>query len=202
MATAGLNGHPTCHVPGCEARVHGNGLCRRHFDEERYLEATGQSPEAQARRAREQAIEGELSFGPRDRGSVFSSDEERRAAWEQRKDKFMNQYVGHPYVGLRPWAWWRYVAQREEHVTPYPPFYEGFTEDRADALDEYELDPIVFLAAGGYLTDRERATIEARAAEARPRIGTDDEHIGTGCVERADRRAVKHHDAVYLSLRH
>jgi hypothetical protein len=89
-----------------------------------------------------------------------------------------------------------YEARREEHLTPYPPRFELSTEERADMLDEWELDPIIFLAANGYLTDREIAAIREKADVARPRIGTDAEQVGSNGVDRADRRAVTLWDAV------
>jgi hypothetical protein len=46
------------------------------------------------------------------------------------------------------------------------------------------------------LTEAELERIAAKAEEARPRIGTDAEHIGSGGVDRADRRAVKLYETV------
>ena len=52
------------------------------------------------------------------------------------------------------------------------------------------------MAAHGHLTEAELAMIAERASETRPRIGTPAEHIGSGGVDRADRRAVKLYEAV------
>ena len=115
-----------CEIRGCGARVHGNGLCRRHYDEDRYLQTTGRSPEAVAEAQREQAIEGELRLGcvaewhsPHGTNSMFATDEERRAAWEERREALMVNYLTPPLLpGHRPFAWWRYEAGRPQHLTP------------------------------------------------------------------------------------
>ena len=118
-----------CEIRGCGARVHGNGLCRRHYDEDRYLQTTGRSPEAVAEAQREQAIEGELTLGcvaewhsPYGTNSMFADDEERRAAWEERREALMVNYLTPPLLpGHRPFAWWRYEAGRPQHLTEHPP---------------------------------------------------------------------------------
>ena len=56
---------------------------------------------------------------------------------------------------------------------------------------------MAWMAAHGHLTDEELAKIAERANEARPRIGTPAEHIGSGGVDRADRRAVRLYEAVW-----
>jgi hypothetical protein len=68
-------------------------------------------------------------------------------------------------------------------------------------IDAYEIEPIEWMAAHGHLTDEEIAVIEERANEARPRIGTDAEEVGSGGVDRADSRAVALHAAVRRALR-
>jgi hypothetical protein len=205
------NGRPAaCEVPGCRARVHGNGQCRRHYDEDRYLQTTGRSPEAVAGAQREQAIEGELTLGcvaewrsPYGTNSMFADDEERRAAWEERREALMVNYLTPPLrPGRRPFAWWRYEAQRPAHLSDYPPRdFETPQDERAAALDEYEIEPVAWMAAHGHPTDEELAKIAERANEARPRIGTPAEHIGSGGVDRADRRAVKLYEAVERARR-
>jgi hypothetical protein len=115
-----VNGRPAaCEIRGCGARVHGNGLCRRHYDEDRYLQTTGRSPEAVAEAQREQAIEGELTLGcvaewhsPHGTNSMFATDEERRAAWEERREALMVNYLTPPLLPRSPTRrLWDYVAQ-------------------------------------------------------------------------------------------
>jgi hypothetical protein len=188
-----------CELPECTARTHAMGLCRRHYDQVRRA-ATSHGRHTNAELSREWQIEAELEYGPRGRESVFKDEDDRRRAWEQRQDAMMERYLSPPYVSLRPWAWWRYVAGREQHLSPYPLHFDGSIEERAEALDEHEIEPIAFLAENGYLAEREIAAIEAKADEARPRIGTDAEHIGSGGVDRADRRRVKLAEAVRTAL--
>jgi hypothetical protein len=127
---------------------------------------------------------------------MFETEIERRLAWEERKDELLEDCLRPPFVGNRPRAWWEYEAGRPEHLTPYPLEKEGSVEERADAVDEHHIEPLVFLASNGYLTDRELEAIKRDADEARPRIGTDAEHIGSGGVDRGDQRAVKLYEAV------
>jgi hypothetical protein len=49
----------------------------------------------------------EMWLGPSPRGSTFSSDDERRAAWLRHRDRLMAMWGNH---GKRPDAWWRYEA--------------------------------------------------------------------------------------------
>ena len=201
--TASLNGKPpTCETPGCGARVHGRGLCRIHYDRARYLQATRQSPETVEEAQREQSIHAELSLGcvaewlsPHRTNSMFASDEERREAWEARRDELMAHYLQPPYVGLRPWAWWKFEAGREQHLIDLEDVlrFEGPEDEEAALLDEYETEPVIWLAEHGHLTDRELEKIEERANEARPRVGTDAERIGSCGV---DGRAYHGHDGL------
>ncbi|MGA9635500.1 MAG: hypothetical protein WBQ41_09740 [Solirubrobacterales bacterium] len=95
------------------------------------------------------------------------------------------------------------MAGRPEHLTEWIPSHEfvGTDEEYADACDEYETEPVIWMAANGDLTEAELERIAEKAEEARPRIGTDAEHIGSGGVDRADRRAVKLHETVVRVLR-
>jgi hypothetical protein len=63
MPRMSTNGRAICSVAGCRVRVHGNGLCRVHYDRQRYEETTQQSPEAFEAAEREQRIHGELTLG-------------------------------------------------------------------------------------------------------------------------------------------
>jgi hypothetical protein len=65
------------------------------------------------------------------------------------------------------------------------------SEEIREAIDEARIEPVVFLAACGDLTEREISDIEAKAIERGARIGTGAEHWGSGGVEYPDRRAVK-----------
>ena len=87
-------------------------------------------PENRAKTAREHWIETELVYGcvserVSKSGSMFETDEERRAAWLERKDELMEkQYTGQPRSnGNRPWAWWEYESGRPElrSEPPEPP---------------------------------------------------------------------------------
>ena len=53
------------------------------------------------------------------------------------------------------------------------------------------MERLLFLASIGELREDELAKLKARAEEARPRIGTGHERVGSGGVDRADRRRVK-----------
>jgi hypothetical protein len=183
----------TCQIDGCHARVHGRGLCRIHFDHARYLETTGRSPEAAAAE-REQRLNGELRLNCVD-------DAEHRAAWEERLEQLLEEHLTPPHrPGRRPSAWWAFDAGRPEHLSDYPPSRGGTIEEQAEALDAYELEPITWMAAHGHLTDPEIEDLRDRAEVARARVGTDDERIGAGGVDRADQRAVELWEAVEKAL--
>jgi hypothetical protein len=138
-----------------------------------------------------------LEYGD-ERGTVFDSDDSRREAWEQRRESILADYIRPPYVGRRPWAFWRFDCGRDPRVIKDPgPWWRADDKDAyADELDRFHNEPIIYLARHDYLTDRELDAIEQRADEARPRIGTPAEHIGSGGIDRADRRRVKLADAV------
>lgn len=199
------NGKPiSCETPGCEAQVHGRGLCRRHYDLRRYQERIGKEAEQAEEAKRESLIESELRLGcvadfqsppGAIEYSMFGSDEERREAWEARRDRLMADWP-HVWLHQRPWAWWRYEAGREEHLFEYPLDFGGTQDEHADLLDEWHNEPVVWLAANGHLRADEIAAITEDANIARPRIGTPGEHIGSGGVDRADVRAVKLYEAV------
>jgi hypothetical protein len=189
---------PTCEIAGCRERIHALGYCRRHYDAARRDEGLS-DPEAVGEPS-EDEIEAEFTYGPGGQ-SVFADERERREAWDEYKPRLMERYTSPPYWGLRPAAFWEFEAERPEHVVAYPEDrFEGTVEERADALDEYEMDPIIFLAENGYLVEREIAAIERKADEARPRVGTDSEHFGSDGEDRADRRAVKLWEAVEAAL--
>ena len=132
-------------------------------------------------------------------GSVFASDEECRAAWVKRREEIMARDWP---TGHRPWGWWAFEAERPKHLVSLTEVldFEGTQDEEAEALDEYKTEPVEWMAAHGHLTAEEIAAITEKANEARPRIGTDSEHIGSGGVDRADQRAVKLYEAITAAL--
>ena len=200
-----------CGVEGCGSQVHGRSLCRAHYDEQRYLATTGRDPEVKARASREHWIESELRYGsvpdwasPHGTGSMFATHEERRAAWEERRGPLMAEYAEGSGVGHRPWAWWHYFAEREQHVISYDDQRDArkgkSTEEQPDLYDEYQMEPVLFLASIGRLRHDEVEKLKADADEAGRRIGTSSERIGSGGVDRADRRRVKLLEAVRAAM--
>jgi hypothetical protein len=134
------------------------------------------------------------------------SDEDLRIAWQHHRARMMEQYCRRP--GQRPWGWWFFEAGREEHLTPYPlrSEFEGTAEERVDALIEYDIEPVVFLAANGHLRDDELAALRERANEAKLRIGTGGERISGGFSRSQgavsyDRRDVELYEAVTEALK-
>lgn len=197
MTTTTADGYAVCEVVGCYARVHGQGRCRVHYDEARYLASTGRSPEAEEARRREWAERDLLAFGWR---SDRFSEDDAREVWERRRDEIMAEYLhpDRPHVpGRRPAAWWHFEAGRDEHLERWSEahhrwwFAPGPMEDRAAAYDEWEMEPTVFLASIGELRPHELEELERRAAEAAARIDTGAERSGSGGLDLCDRRAVK-----------
>jgi hypothetical protein len=128
---------------------------------------------------------------------MFGSEREHRAAWEARREDLLRSYLTPPRIpGSRPEAWWRFEAGRLQHLKPYPLRLTGSVQARADAVDEYEIEPVVFLAGRSELREDELEQLEADAAEAAERVGTDSERIGSGGVDRVDQRRVKLWNAV------
>jgi hypothetical protein len=192
-----FNGLATCSIEGCTSKTHARQMCRRHYDSARRSELG--DPETQDEVGVDQ-VWAELVYGPGPASPL--ADDELEAAWERHKDKVMATFLSPPYIAVRPWGFWRYEAGREEHVVAYPEDrFAGTVEERADLLDEHEMDPTVFLADNGYLTEREVDAIEAKALEASPRIGTDFEQVGSDGEDRSDQRAVKLWEAVEAALR-
>jgi hypothetical protein len=202
----------SCQITGCDSRVlHGRGLCRRHYDLYRYRERNGKRAEAQADALRDRLIEQELQLGwvadfnsppGAMECSMFASEEERREAWEERRERLMARSNHRLPVGERPAAWWKYEARRPEHLSEYSGYDpEGSIEEQADLIDEWENEPIIWLAANGHLNPEEIGAIAEDANVARARLGTDEEHIGSGGIDRPDRRAVRLHQKVTDALK-
>jgi len=61
----------------------------------------------------------ELWLSPGRNGTLFASDEERRALWARHRDRLM-QWFSHG--GHRPWGWWKYEA---------PIRYPGYDRERS-----------------------------------------------------------------------
>jgi len=179
------------------------------------LEASGQSPEAVGAARREQAIDAALRLGgvPTRAWGVRLDDpawpttgEDWRKAWIDRRERLLAEYARPPIrPGWRPWAWWLYEAGRAQHLVslsealarnrgPDP------IDERADAWDEWHIEPLVFLASRGDLREDELEELAAKAEEARRRVGTGAECIGSGGVDRSDRRRVKAWEAVTAAI--
>ena len=170
-----------CTVGGCRARAHGRGLCRLHYDQERYLATTGRDPEAQERAGWEAGVEDDLRYGcvptwrsPHGTGSMFATERERREAWEAHRDQLMTDYLEPPILpGRRPDAWWEFEAGRPRYLTKVDSYGDLGTTTRMN--HEREVESLAWMARHGHLTGLELETLERRAAEARERIGTDRE---------------------------
>jgi hypothetical protein len=208
-----LNGKPRiCRIPGCGAKTHGNLLCRVHYDVERYELTTKGSAEDQAQAEREQRIEGELCLGcvsewqsPHGTNSMFANDEERRAAWDERRDKLMEEeYTGtDTCMGHRPWAWWEYESGRPE-LRSRPPEAWDFSQGLADVTRHshlHEVEQFTYMAENGHLTQAEVEKIADKGRDARERIGTDGEHKAAQSPDYGgDKLAAARADAVLGAL--
>jgi hypothetical protein len=121
----------------------------------------------------------ELSIGPTD--GFGPTAKELEAMWPAVRELVLESYRDPVYAGRRPWAWWR---ERDEESV-----WDGRWVSRHDEA--------VRLAELGLLEAWERAELKKAADDARPRIGTDREHIyfpkGSGSVEQD---AVRLWDAV------
>lgn len=88
-----------------------------------------------------------------------------------------------------------YEASRPEHLGAYPldpaPGQARWGAAHGQAIDSYEFEPILHLAANGHLANDEINAIRERGAEARDRVGTDREQRGTTYAVSKDRSAVR-----------
>jgi len=96
-----------------------------------------------------------------------------------------------------------YEAKRPEHPVSLTEVldFKGTQDEEAEVWDDYKIEPIEWMAAHGHLTPEEIAAITEKANEARPRIGTDAEHTGSGGTDRADQRRVKVYEAVTAAIK-
>jgi hypothetical protein len=142
-------------------------------------------------------------LGPSGDESHFSSEAEKRAAWEEHREELI-ECARDRRPGHRPKAWWSYEAARPEHLGPYPleppPGEPRWGEAHGRAIDCHEFEPILYLAAHGQLTDDEVKIIRERGVEAAERVGTDREQRGTTYAISSDRSAIRLARAVDAAL--
>ena len=133
-------------------------------------------------------------LGPSSRESRFASEVEKRAAWAEHRDDLI-EYAREGRPGHRPEAWWRYEAGRLGHLGRYPldppPGVPRWGKAHGRAIDCYEFEPILYLAANGHLTAAEITLIRERGREAAERVGTDREQRGMTYAISRDRSAVR-----------
>jgi hypothetical protein len=169
----------------------GHVFCRnRSRYAHRAAEAEAELHERERRELAESNKDTALVFGER---GPFETEEERRAAWEERKDRLMRWPGAGP--AWRPQPWWQYEAGRPHHVTSLP---NGYGSNGRD-LDAYKLEPLIWMAANGHLSDEELAGIRIHAEEAAERVGTGAELMSTRDVS-SDRSAVRLARAVEATL--
>ncbi len=152
-----------------------------------------------------------MQIGPTFKSGSYDgwTDEEMRLMWELHGKQFMEEWSAsrHRAPGKRPWVYWEFVLGRPEHLTDIPDreFLSLKTQAQRDAnaleLIEWEIEPYVYLAEQGELSSDEIAALAEKANEARLRVGTKGEQIGTPGVDRPDLRAVKLYEAVSSALR-
>jgi hypothetical protein len=142
-------------------------------------------------------------LGPAGRESHFSSETDKRTAWQEHREELI-EYARDGRPGNRPAAWWLYEARRPEHLGPHPleppPGEPRWGDEHGRALDDYDFEPILYMAANGHLTNHEVTAIRERGAEARERVGTDREQRGTTYAMSQDRSAVRLARAVDAAL--
>jgi hypothetical protein len=126
--------------------------------------------------------------------SRFSSETEKRAAWQDHRDELV-AYARDGRPGNRPEAWWLYEAGRPEHLGSYPleppPGEPRWGDEHGRARDRHDFEPILYLAANGHLFEDEIRVIRERGAEAGERVGTDREQRGSTYAVSEDRSAVR-----------
>jgi hypothetical protein len=106
-------------------------------------------------------------------GSSEPTDpDDLREAWELYGEQLIAERDARLHAGRRPWAFWEFTAGRPARMLPDPSYTGLPVEVFAAAVDECAVEPILFLAEHGYLTDVERAELLRRGREARERIGT------------------------------
>jgi hypothetical protein len=159
-----------CVVPGCDEPHHARSLCDQHYQVWR---RTGDAPlpTIKAARHREWLIRRELTFGvlPEGMASPFASEDERRAAWGQYGPELTAECEALG-IGSRPWAWWRYVAERPQYLASRPRTHDLTTSIRWS--HEANVEKFAWLAEHGHLTTGERDRVALRGGEARARLDT------------------------------
>ena len=101
--------------------------------------------------------------------SPFASEDDRRAAWDRYGPELTAEHEAYER-GLRPSAWWRYVAGRPEHLGRCPSMHEADLTERTRWAHLAEVEKWTWLAADGHLTPEERNRIAERGREGRTRI--------------------------------
>ena len=101
----------------------------------------------------------------------------------------------------RPNEWWEQVAGRARHLTDSPGITAaGYqSPETARLLDDWDFEPVLWLARNGHLTPPEVDHIRAKAREAAPRVGTGREQMSWYTVSK-DRSAVRRARAVDAAL--
>jgi hypothetical protein len=101
----------------------------------------------------------------------------------------------------RPSEWWEQVAGRPRHLTVWPGITAaGYqSPETGRLLDEWEFEPVLWLARNGHLTPAEVECIRDAARDAAPRVGTDREQMSWYTVSK-DRSALRRALAVDAAL--
>jgi hypothetical protein len=175
-----------CQVPHCHEPHHARGLCDAHYQQWR-RSGIAPLPEIEAKHQLEDWIDQELRLGSVPYAwmvvagwapdwmlktcSVFKTDAERRAAWEDRRDGILPDYIDRKgNRGHRPWAWWAYDSGRPE-LWGRPRVARRSIREMTKLNHEHELEVIRHMAERGFLTEAELEEIRAKGEAARQRIG-------------------------------
>jgi hypothetical protein len=86
----------------------------------------------------------------------------------------------------RPDDWWKKIACRPRQLTDWPGILAaGYgPPDTGRVLDEWDFEPVLWLARNGHLTAPEIDHIREAAREASPGVGTDREQFSSASVSR------------------
>ena len=195
-ATSPLTAPKVCIVAGCDEPHLARQFCGRHYQVWR---RSGEPPlaEVKAERDREWRVRRVLELGCLGEGQVRPDEAELRRGWEELGPEITAEFEAHGN-GHRPWAWWRYVAERDQYVgrSPEEPGPHGLVK-RIRWSHEAKVESLSWMARNGHLTDAERERIAQRGREARERIKAGRERkasLGEGYG--ADREDVAVADAV------
>jgi hypothetical protein len=105
----------------------------------------------------------------------FTDDDARREAWKRHREPLMAKARAEarkwPLTYRRPWAWWRFDAER-------PDLLEVEHDYSADSRQHVEM--VRVLAESGELLTEERVALLAEGRAARKRLGTPAEQYVDG----------------------